>query len=239
MKMISWNCNGGFREKFHALESLNADIFIIQECEDPSQAKSIQYSEWANDYLWAGKSKHKGIGVFAKKGNRVKPIELATESLKIFLPFTINDDLNVLAVWTQETESGAFRYIGQMWQYLQLHKNFFKSNNHLIIGDFNSNKIWDRKRNIANHSHVVDELKEIGISSSYHQIYGCDQGSELHPTFYMYRKLEKPYHIDYAFASENIIKNSNVEIGSPDQWLTYSDHMPLTFTVNNLNSNCL
>ena len=104
MKIISWNCNGRFREKFHALESLNADILIIQECEDPSQAKSIQYSEWANDYLWTGKSKNKGIGVFAKKGIRLKPIELSTESLKIFLPFTINDDLNVLAVWTQETE---------------------------------------------------------------------------------------------------------------------------------------
>jgi len=232
MRIISWNCNGGFRKKFHALENLNADIVIIQECEDPGQSKSIEYVEWAGNYLWIGKSKHKGIGVFAKKGNRVKTIELDAGSLKIFLPFSVNDDLNILAVWTQGTESGEFRYIGQMWQYLQLHRNFFKSGKHLIIGDFNSNKIWDRKRNIGNHTHVVDELKEIGISSSYHHISGCDQGSELHPTFFMYRKTEKPYHIDYAFVSETLINDSNVEIGKPDKWLTYSDHMPLIFTIN-------
>ena len=30
MRIISWNCNGGFRKKFHLLENLNADIVIIQ-----------------------------------------------------------------------------------------------------------------------------------------------------------------------------------------------------------------
>lgn len=232
MKIVSWNCNGGFRKKFHILEHLNADIIIVQECEDPSQSKSAEYIDWSNNYLWIGKSKHKGIGVFAKKESTVKFINHDAGSLKIFLPFTVNNDLSVLAVWTQGTESGAFRYIGQLWQYLQLHKNFFKSGKHLIIGDFNSNKIWDRKRGIGNHSLVVDELKEIGIFSTYHQHYGFDQGSEEHPTFFMYRNLEKPYHIDYAFSSEIGIKDSNIEIGNPDQWLTYSDHMPLIFTIN-------
>lgn len=236
MRIISWNCNGGFRKKFHVLENLNADIVIIQECEDPSQSTSIEYVKWAGNYLWIGKNKNKGIGVFSKKGNSIKSIDLDAGSLMIFLPFTVNDDLNVLAVWTQGTESGEFRYIGQMWQYLQLHWNFFKSDKHLIIGDFNSNKIWDRKRNIGNHTHVVEALKEIGICSSYHGIYGCDQGSELHPTFFMYRKTEKPYHIDYAFVSETLIKDSNVEIGYPDQWLNFSDHMPLVFTLNNASS---
>jgi len=232
MRIISWNCNGGFRKKFHTLENLNADILVIQECEDPTQSKSTEYLEWAGNYLWIGKSKHKGIGVFAKKGNIVKPINLDSKSLRIFLPFKINDDLNVLAVWTQGTESGEYRYIGQMWLYLQLHKDFFKSDKHLIIGDFNSNKIWDRKRTIGNHTHVVEALKEIGITSSYHHILSCDQGSELHPTFFMYRKTEKPYHIDYAFVSETLIHDSKVEIGNPNDWLTYSDHMPLIFTMN-------
>ena len=236
MRIISWNCNGGFRKKFHLLENLNADIVIVQECEDPSQSNNSEYAKWAAHYLWTGKNKHKGIGVFAKKGNSVKPIDLDSGSLKLFLPFLVNVDLNVLAVWTQRTESGEFNYIGQMWQYFQLHWNFFTSDRHLIIGDFNSNKIWDRKSNIGNHTHVVDALKEIGISSSYHSIYGCDQGCELHPTFFMYRNTEKPYHIDYAFVSETLIKDSNVEIGNPDQWLAYSDHMPLIFTLNNANS---
>lgn len=39
MKIISWNCNGGFRNKFQALEKFNADIWIIQESESPDYLK--------------------------------------------------------------------------------------------------------------------------------------------------------------------------------------------------------
>ena len=126
MIIVSWNCNGGLRNKLHALEHLNADIFIIQECEDPRQSKSAKYLEWSNNHLWVGKSKNKGVGVFAKKENRISLANLEAESFRIFLPFIVNDDLKVVAVWTQATESGSFSYIGQMWKYLQLHKDYLK-----------------------------------------------------------------------------------------------------------------
>ena len=40
MKIISWNCNGKFREKFKDIIEEDADIYVIQECEDPVKAKS-------------------------------------------------------------------------------------------------------------------------------------------------------------------------------------------------------
>ena len=37
MKLITWNCNGGFRNKYHLLAD-NFDILIIQECENPNHS---------------------------------------------------------------------------------------------------------------------------------------------------------------------------------------------------------
>lgn len=47
----------------------------------------------------------------------------------------------------------------------------------------------------------------------------------------MHRKIEKPYHIDYAFTSKNILESAQLEIGSPAEWLKLSDHMPIIFDI--------
>ena len=68
MKIVTWNCNGAFRNKYHALDESGADILVIQECEDPTRS-AVKYREWAGDYLWVGENKNKGIGIFSKHGH--------------------------------------------------------------------------------------------------------------------------------------------------------------------------
>jgi exonuclease III len=227
MKIVSWNCNGALRKKLEQLCSLDADLYIVQECEDPSKTNNKEYSSWANNYRWVGNNKNKGLGIFAKEGILLNSLPLDSGRLEYFLPVTVNDAFTLLAVWTREANSPTFKYIGQMWKYLQQHKNYFHASDSVIIGDFNSNACWDAWDRWWNHSDVVREFEEIGIVSLYHLQRSEEQGKEREPTFYMYKKPNKPYHIDYAFVSKSMAPSASIDIGTPTIWLHHSDHMPL------------
>lgn len=230
LKIISWNCNGALRNKFDNLSDFNADIIIIQECENPAETKHKEYINWAENYLWIGDTKNKGIGIFAKKNIELKKLSWSDNfkdhKVKHFLPCSINGNFNLLAVWTHQNKSPTFGYIGQLWKYIQINKAHL--NNGLIIGDFNSNKIWDKWDRWWNHSDVVTELNTIGIESLYHKYYQEEQGVETRPTFFLQRKLEKPYHIDYVFGSKEFVTGlKTMELGQIKEWLKLSDHLPI------------
>jgi exonuclease III len=249
MKIVTWNCNGALRKKLHDVDALDADLLVIQECEDP-QFYQKSYREWAGDYLWIGTSKNKGIGVFPKNGNRVSPslwrgtftinglssdhpsLTWSTSDLKLFLPFKVNSDLTILAVWTKGSDAEAFGYIGQLWKYLQIHAHDLSRPATMIVGDLNSNAIWDKMDRWWSHSGVISELANANIHSLYHHAMSEDQGSESAPTFFLHRKINKPYHIDYAFVSADLLNKCAIQVGDSSDWLHVSDHMPLIVTVS-------
>lgn len=51
MKIITWNCNGALRKKFESLLDFDADLIIVQECENPAESKDKKYLDWAENYL--------------------------------------------------------------------------------------------------------------------------------------------------------------------------------------------
>lgn len=227
MKIVSWNCNGALRKKLHALRPYDADVYVIQECEDPKKSTCPEYSSWASNYLWVGNNKNRGLSVFAKPGIAVAALDLDPDTLESFIPCTLDERLFLLAVWTRQANSPTFGYIGQMWKYLQKHKVAITGKEAVVIGDFNSNACWDVWDRWWNHSDVVRDLEELGSYSLYHSVKDEAQGSELEPTFFMHRKLERPYHIDYAFVPKRWLPSSTLEVGNPGIWLEHSDHMPL------------
>jgi exonuclease III len=231
MRIVSWNCNGALRKKLGALCTLDADIYVVQECEDPARSTDANYKDWAANYLWLGPTKNKGLAVFAKPEISLKQVDLDAGPLELFLPCIVNGDTALLAAWTRQGVNRDYRYIGQLWQYLQIHAGFLNSDKAILIGDLNSNKQWDDKRT-WNHSEVVRGLRAQGLESGYHHLLNEDQGQETRPTFLMHRKLEKPYHIDYAFLSQALLPNAKLEIGGIDTWLEHSDHMPVVVDIS-------
>jgi exonuclease III len=232
MRIVSWNCNGALRKKLVALRSYDADVYVIQECENPNESSCPDYRAWASNYLWVGGNKNKGLGVFAKPEIALASLNLDAGTLESFIPCTLNERFVLWAVWTRQANSPTFRYIGQLWKYLQKHKAALSGKDAVVIGDFNSNICWDAWDRWWNHSDVVRELEELGIYSLYHAVNGEAQGSESSPTFYMHRKREKPYHIDYAFLSKMYLSSASLEVGNPNIWLEHSDHMPLFMQIN-------
>ena len=236
LKIVTWNCNGAFRKKFNVINELNADIYVIQECENPKESKDLGYLEWAKNFLWLGDSKHKGLGIFAREEISLELLDWTNNyednPIKHFLTCRVNSEFDLIAVWTHYNKSPTFGYIGQFWKYLQLHKSNFK--NCLIVGDFNSNSIWDKPNRAWNHTEVVKELEEINITSLYHYEGNQTQGNEEHPTFFLQKNLNKPYHIDYIFGSNSFRKTlSKIEIGSAEYWLKLSDHLPVICEFSN------
>lgn len=230
LKIVTWNCNGALRRKFNLIDELDADIYVIQECENPLETGNSNYIEWAKNHLWIGDSKNKGLGVFAKNGVKLTPLNWTNQyegnSVKHFLPCYVNSEFELIAVWTHYNKSPTYGYIGQFWKYFQLHK--LKFNNSLIIGDFNSNSIWDKPKRAWNHSEVVKELEKLNITSFYHSLGQESQGNELQPTFFLQKNLDKPYHIDYIFGSPEFRKKlEKIELGKVEDWIKYSDHLPM------------
>ena len=234
MKIVSWNCNGAFRKKFNSLLNFNADIYIIQECENPAETNDLDYKTWAKNYLWIGDSKNKGLAIFAKADIKINLLDWSNHykdhSVKHFLPCMVNNEFQLLAVWTHQNNSPNFGYIGQFWKYLQVNKiNFRKI---IIAGDLNSNTKWDQWDRWWNHSDVIKELEEIDIDSLYHKFSNEVQGKETKPTFFLQRNVAKSYHIDYFFTSKEFTtKLKRIDVEDFTNWKHLSDHVPLIITL--------
>ena len=66
--------------------------------------------------------------------------------------------------------------------------------------------------------------------SAYHS--KKEPGVSEPPTFYMYRRAEKPFHLDYVFVPVEWQEGMEVEIGSHKGWASKSDHCPVTVTLS-------
>ena len=231
MRLITWNCQGAFRKKADLILAQHPDILVVQECEHPDRLVFNPATQKPNDHYWYGDNVHKGICIYSFSDYKFELLPIFNPEFRYILPFRVTghgQSFTLFAIWAMSQKENYFhRYIGQVWLAINYYSDLLGKPT-ILIGDFNSNKIWDSKDRVANHSDVVQKLADNNIQSVYHRHNGVEQGKEKHPTLFLQRNQNKPYHIDYCFASSEIIdKVQNIEIGSYDNWITHSDHSPL------------
>jgi exodeoxyribonuclease-3 len=234
MTIITWNCNMAFRKKAAAIVAFKPDIVVVPECEQPGKLQFTAGTILPTDILWHGDNQHKGLGVFSYSKYRFRLMECHNPAFKNILPIAVTGgkvDFILFAIWANNPKDKDGPYVTQVWKALHYYETLLAGKKIILAGDFNSNTIWDRPKRAGNHSTVVEKLATNKIYSTYHFFHQQQQGKEIHPTQFMYRHQDKPYHLDYCFASHYFIKRLvSVEVGAYKDWTTLSDHKPLMVT---------
>lgn len=218
MKIVSWNCNGAFRKKYQNILELDADILVIQECESIYSMQG-ELKQITSNGIWEKGVNKNGVLVISKPEVKLKKIEWNSFGMKVFIPIMINDLFPLIAVWTTKPA-----YIEEFYIWQSVHSDRI-TDECVIIGDFNSNAIWDKEHRERGHSAVVNILKGKGLQSAYHFVSGDNQGEETKSTFHMYRNAERRYHIDHCFVKPDMILSYKVL--EEKRWLELSDHFPI------------
>jgi exodeoxyribonuclease III len=226
MRIITWNCQMGFGNKASALLAQDPDIAVVPECSEKS-VTSLQESGYKSS--WFGSNCRKGLAVFCRKGWSIRQLPQPEQKWIVPLEIDAPTPFTLLAVWACRIGTvKAKNYVGQVYEALMSHPEWFSGAPVVLAGDLNSNTIWDGERPVGNHSAVVRILADHGLVSVYHEFFGELQGAETRSSFYFYRHADKPFHIDYIFIPRQWLPRvRSVSVGAFETWSKLSDHCPV------------
>ena len=160
-----------FRKKAISILDYRPDILVIPECEHPDKLIFDAIVPKPTDCLWFGQNRNKGLAIISYGNFRLRVIRGHDENLRMIVPISVSDGnfkFNLFAIWANNPGDRDGQYITQVWKAIHKYNRLLSRSQTILIGDFNSNKIWDRPRREGNHTHVVDHLKKKRIHSLYH-----------------------------------------------------------------------
>jgi len=213
------------KHKINAILVEKPDLLILQEC----SKEDIATVDCEFKY-WVGSNKQKGLAVIGFSKHNYTIDASYNPDIPWFIPLSILDiNLNVLGSWACMKDKYSEHIITAL-DAVEYYSSFLSNDKALLIGDLNSNSMWDKNK-VKSHSSLVAKLDKLGLDSIYHELNNEKQGAETKHTFFRSRKAERTYHIDYAFLSKNLTKKTSLEIGTPDIWLEFSDHLPIILDI--------
>lgn len=215
----------GYASKQADLLALQPDVALLQECSQ----KHIKESGAPFSH-WIGSNPHKGFGVLGFGNHAYTLSALYTPVYPWFLPLRVDERLAILGVWAHVKEKQEW-YIRVTHHAIDYYRSWLTEGCSVVMGDFNSNSIWDAAHPGRSHSNLVTKLEQLQLHSVYHAQMHEAQGEETVSTFYLYRHLDKGYHLDYAFISHCLLAHTRLTILEESRWLKRSDHLPLILDI--------
>jgi exonuclease III len=222
MRIVTWNaCKGQFTNKAHYLDHLHADVAVIQEIARPTEQQP--------NVLWFGENPNQGMAIVTRPPYFPRQVLQIEDVPRYVIPVEIvgPEPFLLFAVWTLGQQP--FPYVCAASKAIDLYESWFSARDVLMLGDFNSNAIWDKSHPTAlNHSAMLNRLERLGLVSAYHHFKGEQHGAESANTFYLHWNESKTYHIDYCFLPKSwVARVRSVDVGSYAAWRRASDHRPL------------
>jgi len=227
MILVTWNCcRGAYSSKVPLLTPLGADISVVQECARPK--------EESETCLWFGDNPRQGIAVTAAGPYRLRALPARKRVPKFVIPIEVTgpESFILFAVWSKTNQK--YRYVTAVIKAVQMYRTLFAESPAVLIGDLNTNIIWDSHHPEGqNHSALIRLLSGLGLVSSYHEFFAEEHGRETRPTYYFLWNEDRPYHIDFCFVpSAWLPRIRRIEIGAYSEWKRHSDHRPLLVEVS-------
>lgn len=227
MRLVTWNCcRGPYLKNASLLHPLAPDIAVIQECAKPATQ--------TDQCLWFGDNTRQGIAVLSSGPYRIRALPVRRAVPRYAFPVEVSGPVSFLliAVWAKGNQDNP--YVEGVVRAVNLYRRLFAQYRTVLIGDLNSNAIWDSSHAPdRSHSALVQLLSKFGLISSYHHFHRELHGEEKQPTYYFQWKEHRPFHLDYCFIPEDWIPNlQRVEVGSFLDWKGHSDHRPLLVEVS-------
>jgi len=241
MRIVVWNCCMALHKKLDALARIAPDVVVLPEAGAPSKVFDRIDRAATMTYEWIGSLPNKGLGVMSFAPFVLEPACPPDRALEWVLPLRVRGPVafNLLAMWAMNHRASSAakgpNRDRQLAGALETYAHLFDEDPVVLAGDLNDNSMWDKPNGARPFASKVEQLRERGLVSAYHEVREETFGEESEPTIYWRdRKLDGPrYHIDYCFVPANWIPFTSVTVGSFDEWVApkFSDHVPLIVDV--------
>lgn len=225
IKIATWNCADHFPKKARLAAGLDADVLIVQEVREVhASAIDKRYS-----YSWFGLDGQRGLLIACKRDHELSlRYESEYRHAVALSAKVLGQEFSIVGIWTMPIKGN---YVKATCNSLDEVLPAIERGRTIVAGDFNASAIFDRgPRSRYNFSTINDRLKNRGLESIWHSTTGEAYGAESKPTYLHQWKEQQPFHIDYVFASRELLEACiKIEIGNVSIVRErISDHMPLT-----------